>query len=107
MIQILYLYIYISFFEWTITSQPEKEKWLVVSTPKNMKVSWDHEIPNEWKQNKKMATKPPTSSGYGTSPWDLHRNDPTKMESQPWISMDNRPPTPPTHEFQLLPADPE
>jgi len=36
--------------------------WLVVSTPlKNMKVSWDDDIPNIWK---KSCSKPPTSPKY-------------------------------------------
>ena len=35
--------------------------WLVVSTPlKNMKVSWDYEIPNIWKVIKFSGSKPPT-----------------------------------------------
>jgi hypothetical protein len=34
--------------------------WLVVSTPlKNMKVSWDDDIPNIWKNEK--CSKPQTS----------------------------------------------
>jgi hypothetical protein len=34
--------------------------WLVVSTPlKDMKVSWDYEIPNIWKNE--TCSKPPTS----------------------------------------------
>ena len=37
------------------------QNWLVVSTPlKNMKVSWDYEIPNRWKVIKFHGSKPPT-----------------------------------------------
>ena len=39
--------------------------WLVVSTPlKNMKVSWDDDIPNIWKVIIQPCSKPPTSHSY-------------------------------------------
>jgi hypothetical protein len=45
-----------------------KLTWLVVSTHlKNMKVSWDDDIPNIW-ENKKCS-KPPTSHDQFLFPW--------------------------------------
>ena len=39
--------------------------WLVVWTPlKNMKVNWDDDIPNIWKNKPVMFQSPPTSLGY-------------------------------------------
>ena len=47
--------------------------WLVVSTPlKNMKFSWDDDIPN-WMENHKIPwfQSPPTSDGFSRRPWDI------------------------------------
>ena len=47
--------------------------WLVVSTSlKNMKFSWDDDIPNIWKIIKFHGSKPPTSDGFSRPwPWDI------------------------------------
>ena len=62
--------------------------WLVVSTPlKNMKVSWDDEIPN-WMKNEKSYSKPPTRSCL------LSKSTPSNLH-QPWpVSAKRRPVAP-------------
>jgi hypothetical protein len=49
---------------WLVNKKYIYIHWLVVSTPlKNMKVSWDDEIPNIWTKIKTYS-KPPTSYIY-------------------------------------------